>query len=94
MYKKNSDFLWGPAQQGAFKALKAALVQAPILGYPDQGIGAVLFQVSEGARREVIAYYSRVLNSAERNYDTRERECLAAIEAKTRKISEVVSNFD
>ncbi|KAH3742726.1 Transposon Ty3-I Gag-Pol poly [Pelomyxa schiedti] len=77
----------------AFDTLKHALMEAPILGYPEGslpfciesdasgiGLGAVLFQLI-GKRRVTIAYWSQALTKAERNYDTRERECLAAVEA-------------
>jgi hypothetical protein len=60
--------------------LKGALCAAPILAYPKPGekfivdtdvsnveIGRVLSQVQDGHER-VIAYYSKTLNKAERNY--------------------------
>ncbi|KAH3764399.1 Transposon Ty3-I Gag-Pol polyprotein [Pelomyxa schiedti] len=64
-----------------------------ILGFPDMikpfcvesdasgiGVGATLYQVTPKGR-STIAYWSRVSSCTERNYDTRERECLAAVEA-------------
>jgi hypothetical protein len=86
-----SSWTWGKEQDEALAALKDALIQAPILSLPDLrkpfqvicdasdfGVGAVLLQ--EG---RVIAYYSKKLNSAERNYSATERELLAVVYALT-----------
>jgi hypothetical protein len=66
--------------EDAFRTLKGALCAATILAYPQPGerfivdtdasnfrIGGVLSQVQDGQER-VIAYYSKTLNKAERNY--------------------------
>eukprot|EP00731_Ephydatia_muelleri_P006855 Em0003g1103a len=79
------------ASQNAFEELKSRLVSPPILAYPDfkqpfllhtdasdAAIGAVLSQVQGGTER-VIAYWSRKLQKAERNYSTTEREALAVV---------------
>lgn len=47
----------------------------------DYGIGAVLVQLDEKDNERPIAFMSRKLNSAQRNYSVTERECLAAVEA-------------
>jgi hypothetical protein len=80
---------WGMEQEESFSALKTALVEAPILSLPDLrkpfqvtcdasdfGVGAVLMQDGK-----VVAYYSKKLNSAERNYSATERELLAVVYA-------------
>jgi hypothetical protein len=66
------------------------LSEEPILKYPDfdkefilatdasnVAIGAVLGQLDELGKEHPVAYASRVLNKAERNYSTTEREALA-----------------
>ncbi|KAJ9504824.1 hypothetical protein QJQ45_005492 [Haematococcus lacustris] len=92
-HDKQGVVAWGQAQQSAFDALKQALVSAPILIAPDPsqpytlrcdassiGIGAVLSQGTGSAER-VVAYHSRKLLPAERNYPTHEQELLSLVEA-------------
>jgi hypothetical protein len=77
--------------ENAFQTLKEALCTAPILAYPQPGqrfivdtdannvgIGGVLSQVQDRQER-VIAYYSKTLNKAERNYCVTCRELLAIV---------------
>jgi hypothetical protein len=78
-------------EQERFDLLKLILVEFPILQFPDfqqpfivttdssgYGIGAVLSQGVVG-KDKPIAYASRALNSAELNYSTVEKECLATV---------------
>lgn len=87
-------FIWTKEAQGAFERIKILLTTAPVLINPDFskkffvhcdasdfGIGAVLVQLDENSQERPIAYMSRKLNSAQRNYSVTERECLAALEA-------------
>lgn len=82
---------WREEQQTAFEELKRALTRAPVLAIPDfsktftvqcdasnYALGAVLTQELEDGEHP-IAYLSRVLTPAERNYTTSEKECLAII---------------
>ncbi|XP_011858923.1 PREDICTED: uncharacterized protein LOC105556439 [Vollenhovia emeryi] len=86
-------FSWGPECQSAFDELKRVLSSSPVLPFPNEdgefildtdasnvGIGAVLSQKQEEKER-VIAYFSHVLNKAERNYCVTRRELLAIVEA-------------
>uniref|UniRef100_A0A3B1IW44 ribonuclease H n=1 Tax=Astyanax mexicanus TaxID=7994 RepID=A0A3B1IW44_ASTMX len=85
-------FRWSDEAERAFGELKRRLCNAPVLAYPnmsesfivdtdasDRGLGAVLSQVQDGSER-VIAYYSRRLDKAERNYCVTRRELLAVVE--------------
>ena len=77
--------------QCAFEKLKLALTKAPVLARPDfsreftvqcdasnDAIGAVLSQEFDDGTHPTV-YIHRVLTSAERNYSTTEKECLALI---------------
>ncbi|MCG7868952.1 MAG: DDE-type integrase/transposase/recombinase [Candidatus Thiodiazotropha taylori] len=88
--KKGKRFNWDETCDSSFQAVKKALISADVMGYPlneagefildvdasDLGIGAVLHQV-QGDRERVIAYASRAMNRAERNYCITEKELLA-----------------
>jgi len=89
--KKNARWKWDNEQADAFRDLKNRLISAPVLACPDflrhfflqtdasaTGLGAVLTQTFEDGER-VIAYASRTLNTAERNYSATELECLAIV---------------
>jgi hypothetical protein len=91
LLKKDSVFEWTADQENAFENLKAKLTNQPILQYPDfsrefilttdasnQGLGAVLSQGKIGKDLPV-AYASRNLNKAEKNYSTSEKELLAIV---------------
>lgn len=80
---------WGQAEENAFQQLKAILMSPPVLGYADfnkpfelhtdastQGLGAVLYQ-EQGGKYRVIAYASRSLGKAEKNYPAHKLEFLA-----------------
>ncbi|CAB0031905.1 unnamed protein product [Trichogramma brassicae] len=90
--KKGTNFNWSSECENSFQTLKKCLTSAPILIFPDfskpfilttdasdLAIGAVLSQ--EEGFEHPIGYLSRVLNKAEVNYSTTEKECLAALYA-------------
>lgn len=89
--KKNQAIVWTPEAERSFKQIKEALVSAPILRSPDFsvpfviqcdasdcGLGGVLTQNIDGDE-VVIAFASRSLSRAERNYTVTEKECLAVL---------------
>ena len=84
-------FEWTLEMQESFDELKAALTSPPILAMPtpddiftldtdasDVAIGGVLSQ-NQGGNERVVAYASRELSRAERNYSVTRRELLAII---------------
>ena len=77
----------------AFERLKALLVEAHVLTYPDPSrqyildtdasnktAGAVLLQMVEG-KECVVAYYSKTFSPLQRNYCVTQRELLAVVMA-------------
>ncbi len=86
-------FVWGKEQQEAFESLKGAVSSAPCLAIPDPrrefivhtdasgyATGAVLMQhFDEGLRP--IAFLSKKMTPAERNYPVHEQELLAILNA-------------
>jgi len=91
LLKKDKLFKWEPPQTNAFNILRESLCTEPILQYPDftqpfvlttdasgYAIGGVLSQGKIG-KDLPISYVSRILNKAEQNYSTIEKECLAIV---------------
>ncbi|KAK4326756.1 hypothetical protein Pmani_002773 [Petrolisthes manimaculis] len=91
LLKKDVPFQWSETRQKSFCDLKHALTSAPVLAYPDfskpfilntdasySGLGAVLMQKHQG-KNSPIAYASRTLNKAEKNYAVTEIESLAVV---------------
>lgn len=89
--KKKQHIEWTTDAEKSFITIKQALVSAPILRSPDfskgftiqcdasdTGVGGVLTLVSDG-EEVVIAFCSRSLSKAERNYSVTERELVALL---------------
>jgi len=93
LLKKDALFAWGPQQEDGFRTLRDHLLREPILQYPDfekpfnittdasgYAVAAILSQGPIG-KDLPIAYCSRLLNPAEQNYSTIEKELLAIVYA-------------
>lgn len=89
--EKGMKFSWNDSCNIAFNTLKKCLIEAPVLCFPDftkpfvlttdasnVGLGAILSQHCDDGQR-VIAYASRRLTKAERQYSATERECLGVV---------------
>jgi len=94
---------WTDLEQDVFNRVKEILASPPILAYPDfkqpfelhtdastKALGAVLYQ-TQGDRKRVIAYASRALNKAERNYCAFKLEFLALKWSVTEKFKEYLA---
>ena len=88
----HSKFNWTSEANESFIKLKYALTSAPLLINPDYNkpfvlqcnasqdeVGCVLIQLDQEGQERPIAYMSKKLNSAQRNYSVTEQECLAAL---------------
>ncbi len=86
-----AEFVWSDKCEQAFNVLKEKLITAPILALPmeegmyyldtdssAEGIGGVLQQMQDG-KLKVIAYSSKALSQAERNYCVSRQELLAIV---------------
>ncbi|MFC3790393.1 Ty3/Gypsy family RNase HI domain-containing protein, partial [Paenibacillus sp. GCM10012307] len=91
LLKKDAAWAWSQQQEQGFQGIKEALASAPVLVTPDlarpfvlrtdaslAGIGGVLLQ-DQGQGPQPVAYESRSLTAAERNYPVHELEELAIV---------------
>jgi hypothetical protein len=92
--RKDTPFVWGPKEEAAFVQLKAALASAPVLATPDNAkpytlhtdasgyaVGATLSQENSSGLLQPVAFLSKKMNAAQRNYPVHEWELLAVMEA-------------
>lgn len=89
--RKESKFEWSMSCENSFKNLKQNLIEAPILIHFNPnlpiylssdasitGLGAILFHIVDN-KEHPVAYFSRALNNAEKNYSVTELECLGIV---------------
>ena len=93
LLKKDCKFVWREACHRTFEELRAKLSTYPVLRPPDWrkpfhvfcdasdvAVGSALYQATgEQEKDQPIAYASKQLTPAEKNYSTTERECLAMV---------------
>ena len=90
--RKDKKWSWGERQQKAFEELKKRFTTEPVLVTPDLdkemrveadasdfAMGEVLSMKCEDERWRPVAYISKSLNEAERNYEIHDKEMLAII---------------
>ena len=92
MTRKEKKWEWGEKQQKAFEELKRRFTTEPVLVTPDLdkemrveadasdfATGGVLSMKCEDERWRPVAYISKSLNEAEKNYEIHDKEMLAII---------------
>jgi hypothetical protein len=90
--RKDAEWTWEDRQQKVFDELKRRVTTEPVLAHPivtdpfelevdasGFAMGAVLLQKKEDGKKHPIAYYSKTLSTAERNYDVYDLELLAIV---------------
>jgi len=94
--KGKKEWKWEKEHQEAFEELKEKITSQPVLSLPrregkfkvetdasEYAIGGVLSQEQDG-KWKPIAFLSRTMQSAERNYEIYDKELLAIVEALTK----------
>ena len=93
MTRKENKWSWRKRQQKAFEELKKRFITEPVLVTPDLDkemrveadasdfvIGGVLSMKCKDEKWRPVAYISKLLNEAERNYEIHDKEMLAIIQ--------------
>ena len=93
MTRKENKWSWRKRQQKAFEELKKRFITEPVLVTPDLDkemrveadasdfvIEGVLSMKCKDEKWRLVAYISKLLNEAERNYEIHDKEMLAIIQ--------------
>ena len=91
---KDTPFMFGDKERGAFNTLKVAFTRAPVLQYPNQNhefwletdasefaVGGVLSVKGDDGDFRPVAYMSHSMTPPERNYPIHNKKMLAIIKA-------------
>jgi transposase InsO family protein len=92
LLRNDSAWIWDSEQERAFNTVKKMVSEAPCLAYYDlnrktvisadassYGIGGLIMQYDEAGKLRPVAFVSRTLSNAEKNYAQIEKECLASV---------------
>ena len=92
LVRKNEKWSWGGEQEKVFEELKQVFTIQPVLVAPDldkkmrvkvdtseYATGGVLLMRCEDNKWRLVAFISKLLNEAERNYEIHDQEMLAII---------------
>jgi hypothetical protein len=88
----NLEWQWGPKQQKAFERLKNKIAYEVTLAIPNQkgqfrmetdvsdfAVAAILSQLQDNNTWRPVAFFSKAMNPAERNYEIYDKEMLAIV---------------
>jgi hypothetical protein len=92
LMRKDAEWSWDTKHQNTFEELKKRVTTEPILARPiltdpfelevdasGFAMGAILLQKKEDSKKHPIAYYSKTLSTAERNYNVYDLKLLAIV---------------
>jgi hypothetical protein len=91
--KKGAQWIWGKPEEKVFQELKQHICEEPVLIQPDQTkpfevevdssnyvMGAGLMQKDNNRKMHPVAFFSKTMNEAQRNYNFYNRELMGVVE--------------